>query len=131
MGRPRKEIDQKQFEKLCAMQCTQEEICDWFEVQDDTLNSWCKRTYKKSFSEVFKQKRSVGKISLRRSGFQMAQSNPSVHIFYAKNFLGMTDKQEHEIKAISDETRASVNDLINKLNVNAGTSVADIDGNTE
>lgn len=131
MGRPRKEINQKQFEKLCAMQCTQEEICDWFEVQDDTLNSWCKRTYKKSFSEVFKQKRSVGKISLRRSGFQMAQSNPSVHIFYAKNFLGMTDKQEHEIKAISDETRASVNDLINKLNVNAGTGVADIDGNTE
>lgn len=131
MGRPRKEINQKQFEKLCAMQCTQEEICDWFEVQDDTLNRWCKRTYKKSFSEVFKQKRSVGKISLRRSGFQMAQSNPSVHIFYAKNFLGMTDKQEHEIKAISDETRASVNDLINKLNVNAGTSVADIDGNTE
>lgn len=131
MGRPRKEINQKQFEKLCAMQCTQEEICNWFEVQDDTLNRWCKRTYKKSFSEVFKQKRSVGKISLRRSGFQMAQSNPSVHIFYAKNFLGMTDKQEHEIKAISDETRASVNDLINKLNVNAGTSVADIDGNTE
>lgn len=131
MGRPRKEINQKQFEKLCAMQCTQEEICDWFEVQDDTLNRWCKRTYKKSFSEVFKQKRSVGKISLRRSGFQMAQSNPSVHIFYAKNFLGMTDKQEHEIKAISDETRASVNDLINKLNVNAGTGVADIDGNTE
>ena len=131
MGRPRKEINQKQFEKLCAMQCTQEEICNWFEVQDDTLNRWCKRTYKKSFSEVFKQKRSVGKISLRRSGFQMAQSNPSVHIFYAKNFLGMTDKQEHEIKAISDETRASVNDLINKLNVNAGTGVADIDGNTE
>lgn len=27
MGRPRKEIDQKQFESLCALQCTKVEIC--------------------------------------------------------------------------------------------------------
>lgn len=131
MGRPRKKIDKEQFEKLCGLQCTEAEILDFFDITDKTLTAWCKRTYKKSFSEVFKQKRSLGKISLRRSGFKMAQSNPSVHIFYAKNFLGMTDKQEHEIKAISDETRASVNDLINKLNVNAGAGVADSNGDTE
>ena len=27
MGRPKKEIDQRQFENLCGLQCTQEEIC--------------------------------------------------------------------------------------------------------
>ena len=115
MGRPKKYIDQEQFEKLCAMQCTLEEICAWFNVQDDTLNSWCKRTYKKTLSEVFKQKRGLGKISLRRSGFELAQHNPAVHIFYAKNFLGMTDKIETQVAVISDETRESVNELINKL----------------
>ena len=37
MARPRKEIDQNEFEKLCALQCTQEEICAWFDVTDKTL----------------------------------------------------------------------------------------------
>lgn len=36
MPRPRKEIDKKQFENLCAMQCTEDEICDWFGVSADT-----------------------------------------------------------------------------------------------
>lgn len=56
MARPKKEIDQKQFENLCGLQCTLEEICGWFGVTDKTLDSWCKRTYHASFSEVFKQK---------------------------------------------------------------------------
>lgn len=96
MGRPKKNIDKKQFENLCAIQCTLEEVCAWFDVCDDTLNSWCKDTYGTTFSEVFKEKRQIGKISLRRSGFRLAQKNPAVHIFYAKNHLGMSDKVETE-----------------------------------
>ena len=46
MARPRKEIDQKQFENLCGLQCTLEEICGWFDVTDKTLDSWCKRNYR-------------------------------------------------------------------------------------
>ena len=36
MARPKKEIDQKQFENLCGLQCTLEEICGWFDVTDKT-----------------------------------------------------------------------------------------------
>ena len=96
MGRPKKNIDKKVFENLCAIQCTLEEVCAMFDVTDKTLNAWCKETYGTTFSEVFKVKRELGKISLRRSGFQLAQKNPAVHIFYAKNHLGMTDKIETE-----------------------------------
>ena len=39
-GRPRKEIDQEQFEKLCGLQCTEEEICAWFDISDKTLAGW-------------------------------------------------------------------------------------------
>jgi hypothetical protein len=94
MARPKKQIDQKTFEGLCGIQCTQSEICDFFDITDKTLNSWCRRTYGESFSEVFDKKRSKGKISLRRAGFELAKKNPAVHIFYCKNFLGMTDKQD-------------------------------------
>lgn len=119
MGRPTKNIDKEQFEKLCGMQCTYEEICDWFDVTDKTLNAWCKKTYNATFSDVFRQKRNMGRISLRRSGYELAKHNPAVHIFYAKNFLGMTDKTEQQIAVISDETRASVNELL-KFNIDAG-----------
>lgn len=36
MPRPLKEIDAKQFEKLCGLQCTKLEICGWFDVTDKT-----------------------------------------------------------------------------------------------
>lgn len=73
MARPRKEIDQRQFEKLCGLQCTEEEIADFFGVSVDTIDRWCKRTYKKGFAEVFKQKRSIGRVSLRRMQWSLAE----------------------------------------------------------
>mgnify|MGYP001342172094 CR=1 FL=1 len=92
-GRPHAEIDKDQFEKLCAIQATITEIADWFFVDVNTLMGWCKRTYKKSFSEIFRQKRSRGKISLRRSLWQGALEDKNVvcKIFLAKNHLGMSD----------------------------------------
>lgn len=101
-GRPKKIIDQNQFEQLCHIQCTQEEIQAVLNVQDDTLNRWCKETYGKSFSEVFKEKRKVGFASLRRKQFEMAQNNPTLAIFLGKNWLGQTDKQEQKIEIGSD-----------------------------
>ena len=56
------------------------------------------------FLEIFKQKRGAGRVSLRRHGFEMAKTNPSVHIFYAKNFLGMTDKVEQTVVEVEDLT---------------------------
>lgn len=87
-------IDKKQFEKLCSLQCTLLEICDYFDVEDDTLNLWCKKTYKKTFSEVFKIKRGKGQISLRRMQWQQAEKNATMAIWLGKQYLGQTDKVE-------------------------------------
>ena len=76
MARPRKYINKDEFEKLCGLQCTKQEICGWFDVTDKTLDAWVKRTYRSSFSEAFGQKRSTGRISLRKSQFRTARSNP-------------------------------------------------------
>ena len=37
-GRPKKTIDFEQFEKLCGLQCTKLEICDYFDITDKTLD---------------------------------------------------------------------------------------------
>lgn len=97
MARPRKEIDKKQFENLCGLQCTREEICGFFEVSEKTLDAWCKRTYKQSFSLVFAQKRGKGKISLRRHQFRLAEKNANMAIWLGKQYLDQ--KENIDIKA--------------------------------
>lgn len=90
-GRPRKEIDQKIFENLCMLQCTEQEILAWFGITDKTLNSWCKRTYGMGFSETYKEKRGKGKISLRRTQWQLAEKSATMAIWLGKQYLGQSD----------------------------------------
>ena len=98
MPRPRKEIDQKQFEGLCGLQCTKEEICGFFDVTDKTLEGWCKRTYKAGFSEVFRHKRGLGKISLRRHQWRLAEKNAAMAIWLGRNYLGQKEEPEETVE---------------------------------
>ena len=94
MGRPMIEIDEKQFQKLCALHCTKEEIAGFFECSDDTIDNFCKRVYDETFSVLFKRFSAGGKISLRRYQFKLAEKNPGMAIFLGKNWLGQSDKNE-------------------------------------
>ncbi|MCR5475499.1 MAG: hypothetical protein K6F28_09910 [Lachnospiraceae bacterium] len=94
MGRPVKKIDKEQFETMCQVQCTLEEICLILGLTDKTLNKWCKETYGMTFSEVFRQKRELGKASLRRRQFALAKTNATMAIFLGKNWLGQKDTAE-------------------------------------
>lgn len=96
MARPRKEIDKKEFESLLFIQCTLSEVTAYFDnkldgCSEDTIERWCKRTYGKSFADVSREKRDVGKISLRRMQWRLAEKSAAVAIFLGKNYLGQTD----------------------------------------
>lgn len=93
MGRPKIKIDKEEFEKLCAMQCTEEEIANFFDCSIDTINNYCKETYSETFSDTFKKKSASGKISLRRSQFKIAETNATMAIFLGKQYLGQKDVQ--------------------------------------
>ena len=67
---------------------------EWAGYWDKTLDRWCKATYNMTFSAIFKVKRGTGVISLRRTGFKLAETNGSVYIFLAKNYLGLKEKPE-------------------------------------
>lgn len=95
MARPRKQdnIDKQQFENLCGIQCTLVEISSFFKVSEDTIQRWCKKTYKDDFTTVFERYRSNGKISLRRSQWRQAEKNPTMAIWLGKQYLGQKDEQ--------------------------------------
>lgn len=91
-GRPTKEIDQVQFEKLCVILCTLDDICGFFDVGRETLLRWCKRTYGETFEETFKRKSAGGKISLRRKQYEMAMAGDRVLLIWlGKQHLGQRD----------------------------------------
>ena len=120
MGRPRKEINKTEFEKLCFLQCTQREFCSWFDVSDETLNKWCKLNYDgRTFLDVFKEKRENGIISLRRTQFQLAEKSPAMAIFLGKNLLGQTDKVEQTVNDVSEHKGITIN-FADKGDGNAG-----------
>ena len=102
-------INQEQFEKLCGMQCTKDEIAGLFDVSGDTLLEWCKNTYNMDFSTIYKIKSQGGKVSLRRAQFKSAveKLNPTMLVWLGKQYLNQTEK----VEAV---TNADVN-LNNKL----------------
>lgn len=121
MARPQKEINQKTFEYLCSIMCTLAEIAGAFECSEDTIERWCKRTYKDEsgkpigFAEVFKRKSANGKISLRRVQFRLAENSPAMAIFLGKNYLGQKDNIEEsndEIMKKLDETLSNIKGVI-------------------
>ena len=114
-GRPKKEIDKKQFESLCAIQCTKDEICFFFDnIDEKTLTRWCKDTYNMGFSDIYKIKSVNGKISLRRYQFDLAKRSTPMAIFLGKNYLGQKDSFPEEVdKTDINNTILNIANLLN------------------
>jgi len=93
-GRPKINIDWKQFEAYCAVQCTLREIADYFDCSEKTIERKVKEQYGCPFASIFKRKRQKGLMSLRANLFKLAEKQGNVAIFLAKNWLGMVDKME-------------------------------------
>lgn len=94
MARPVIEIKKEQFESLCNLQCTLDEIAGFFKCSKDTIERWCKRTYGEGFADIYKKYSQNGKISLRRYQYKLAEKNASMAIWLGKQWLGQTDKIE-------------------------------------
>ena len=111
-GRPRKELDQQTFEKLCEIQCTLTEIAGVLRVSEDTVERWCERTYELGFAECFKKFSAAGKTSLRRHQFELARKgNATMLIWLGKQYLGQTEKPVVE----EPDKEFNFNDLAEEL----------------
>ena len=97
MARPKVEWTQReygQFEELCNIQCTEEEICAVMRVTDKTLNRLLKEEYGQGFSETYKKYSAGGKASLRRIQFRLAEKNAAMAIWLGKQWLGQKESPD-------------------------------------
>jgi len=94
MPRPEAKIDIAELEKLCGMQCTDEEIAAFFDVSTRTIE---RRRKVKRFHDIMENARAKGRVSVRRSLFRMAaKDNVAAAIFLSKNLLGYKDVVNNE-----------------------------------
>jgi hypothetical protein len=97
-GRPRGThipINWEEFDKLCAIQCTETEIAAWFQCSVDTIWRAVKREHKRTFEEYYEEKSSGGRIALRRMQFQVAnRGDTGMMIWLGKQYLDQKDKKE-------------------------------------
>ena len=114
MGRPKAKIDENELEKLCGMQCTDEEIAAWFGCSVRTIE---RRRASGRFSERMDQAKAKGRVSVRRMLFaQASKGNVAAAIFLAKNVLGYRDVLSSEHSGpdggpISFEARPDLSEL--------------------
>jgi len=117
-GRPKIEIDWKQFEYYCELQCTLRECADSLNCSERTLEDRVKEHYNLRFCDVFKLKRQKGLMSLRRNMFELSKKSADMSKFLAKNWLGMKDTTEiigdeskplrHTIEVIDSDTKKAL-----------------------
>lgn len=94
MARPEAKIDLVELEKLCGMQCTDEEVAAFFGVSTRTIE---RRRKVKRVQEVMDRAKAKGRVSVRRSLFKLAAAgNIAAAIFLAKNLLGYRDVRSNE-----------------------------------
>jgi len=99
MARPKKVIDWEQFDELCSILCTQEEIASVLKVSVSTLKRMVKAEKGESFDLYYKKASAGGTTSLRRLQFKAAEGgNVTMLIWLGKQLLGQSDKIETEDK---------------------------------
>ena len=120
-GRPAKEINKQEFEKLLAIGCDKAMIIAWYSLKYDgfnqeTLRAWIKRTYGEdaTFTALAEQKKPLQKMAVLKGIHDMVGRNAAVTIFAAKNLLGWTDKVEQTISEGS-HLNLEVNHIRSKL----------------
>jgi hypothetical protein len=94
-GRKSASIDLAELEKLCALQCTDEDLAAVFGVTVRTIER--RRQRQAAFAAAMEQGRAKGRLSVRRSLFiQAANGNTAASIFLAKNLLGYRDVRSNQ-----------------------------------
>ena len=106
-GPPKKPIDWKQFEDMCEIHCTQQEIANILRVDEDTLRARVFEEYGQEYSVIYKKYSSQGKCSLRRYQYKMAHKNPTMSIWLGKNWLDQKDNKE-EVQLPEEATKSFV-----------------------
>lgn len=112
-GRAKGHIDWSQFEKLCALQCSQVEIASILNISPGNLRDRVQDYYQHPYDVVCASFREVGKVSLRRNQFKMSEQNAAMAIWLGKQWLGQ--KEQAQVMEVPIELKKNFEDLMSQI----------------
>ncbi len=99
MTRKRIDLNWTQIEAMCQLMCTAEEVASVFKCTRRALQNRCIKDNGMKWETFFEKHCAGGKVSIRRDLFtESKKGNVAASIFLAKNYLGMKDNQELNVK---------------------------------
>lgn len=88
-------IDKAKFESLVHLGLTTEELYTFFMVSNGALMQWIKLVYKtRSPLVLLKKMRVEGKVDFLVKQRKLAERNPSMSIWFGKNYYDQKDSKE-------------------------------------
>ncbi|MFZ8934184.1 MAG: hypothetical protein ACO2ZP_09830 [Bacteriovoracaceae bacterium] len=92
----RKRFDPQQFERLCSIQCTGNEIAHVLGYRRETLQNICKEHYGKPLGECIKEFSAYGIASLKRAQWEKAldEGSEKMMIHLGKHYADQKDTME-------------------------------------
>ncbi|MBM7045428.1 hypothetical protein [Rhizobium lusitanum] len=106
----------KTLKGLGEIQATTRECAAVLSVSHQTFIAFLQR--EPDAAEALERGKEMGKTSLRRTQFRLAQKNASMAIFLGKNYLDQTDKQDITASVTQDihvsDARAKLERLIDR-----------------
>ena len=92
-------IDLAELEKLCAMQCTDEEIAGWFDVTTRSIERYRQQ---EPYANVMARGKAKGRVSIRRMQMKLLEEgNATMGIWLGKQVLGQTDHVQHGFDGVT------------------------------
>jgi hypothetical protein len=100
-------IDLLELEKLCSLQCTNEEIAAWFSCSVRSIETYSK---KPEIAEVMARGRAKGRISVRRAQMKLLEKgSAAMGVWLGKQLLEQRDVMPIELTgANGDPLRLSL-----------------------
>ena len=106
-------IDPEELQKLCAFQCTNEEMAAWFNCSVRTIESYSK---KPEFAEIMARGRAKGRISVRRAQMKLLDAgNAAMGIWLGKQLLGQRDVTPVELSGPNGSEIKFTTEVIDEL----------------
>lgn len=92
-----KEIDPVQLDKLLELHLRLTDVADFFDVSEDTIERFVKRTYKKKFAEYADKKRSrTRRLLMQKFWEKVKDGNMAAIIFGLENIMDWHDNVKTE-----------------------------------
>lgn len=114
-GRPQIKIDRENFEKLCGLMCTLNEIAGWYKCSADTIERWCIKTYDLTFADCWVRYSADGKVSIRRAQYLLATEDKNATMLKWLGIQYLDQKDVSKIELVDFPEEALVAEVQRRL----------------